>query len=123
MERLTAYEDMHKIYDTELEHGRAEAVEATRRSAPPPPPRPPPAAPVSRPGEFTEYDDVGYGINNFSWTAIAQCCVEHPEKLNPGWERDHVPDIAEKVMYWGTPTWKQANILKRVFFYRFQGKI
>ena len=113
IERLTTNEDMNKIYSTGLEHG-AKQVEQK--------PTAPPVAPASRPGMFTEFDDVGYGLNGFSWVEIAQHCADHPEKLND-WEREHMPDIAANVTSYGGPTWKQANVLARVFRYRFQARI
>ena len=58
VERLTTNEEMFKIYNTGIEHARAERVEQK--------PAAPPVAPASQAGMFTEFDDVGYGLNGFS---------------------------------------------------------
>jgi hypothetical protein len=106
-----AAQEMQKIYDTAYAkgfndgsmHGRKSAVLA--------------GAPIATFG-----NDVGAGVNGYSWQQIAQHCALN-KHLFYGKDFEFVESIAEQLEYRPKPSPPQAKWLKDLFIRKFGGQI
>jgi hypothetical protein len=105
--------EMTEICDKAYAQGHADGAEHGRRSA---------IIAAAQPmGIFA--DDVGNGINGYSWLKIAQHCARNIHRLS-AWEREFAESMAEKLTnLYSAPTPKQAASLRRIFCSKFAGRI
>ena len=107
-------DEMREIYDKAYTEGRTDGVEQGRRSA----------VIAAAPLLGALADDVGTGINGYSWREIAQHCADNKHHLASNWEREFVESVVEKLThYYSSPTPKMANSLRHIFLNRFAGRI
>jgi hypothetical protein len=104
--------EMQKIFDAGREQGRAEEVEKRRRAM----------VAVNSP---LVSGGVGDGINGYSWWEIVGHCATNAHRLSSQYEREFAESIAGQFQRGerDAPSPKQEPVLRRIFIYRFGGKI
>ncbi|MGY3615699.1 hypothetical protein [Bradyrhizobium sp. USDA 10063] len=101
-------EEMQRIFDAGVAHGRADEIENARRNAVT-------IVPASTPG------DVGAGVNGYTWLEIVQHFQRNVHRLND-WERDFTADVGRMLRY-RPPSPKQAAKIHDIFHKKFGERI